>query len=215
MSDYWKKSKGPNPSYRIVESPTTTPANPDAPGPTSPTGKAISSKNAMKHGCCAASTLLLPHEKEEDLKSLEASWCRTYNPQTDTERHLVAELVNADWFLQRATRALADVEAHFYELNPNPAEWTDEQEKKLARHMRYKTAASNLVDKKSKAVEDFRKARKAEKTNEEKMAIAKERLEVYKKKNRPEETWKEHLVSMKKQAIALGFKPPEFDPTMR
>lgn len=128
---------------------------------------------------------------------------------------MVAELVNADWFFQRATRALAAIESALYDSNPDPNTWTVEQERKLGRHMRYKTAAGNLVDKKRKAVEDYRKSRLAEKRDAEKQLIAKERLEVYKRKNRPEETWKEHLVSMKKQAMALGFKPPEFDPAKR
>ncbi len=215
MSNHWKKQKGPDPSYRIVESPTTTPANPDAPGPTSITGKAISSKNAMKHGCCAPHTLILPHESMDDYKSIETSWRKLFAPNTETEYHMVTDLVNADWFFQRASRAHASVEESIYKSNPDPATWTEEQQKTLARHLRYKTAASNLADKKRKACEDHRKARRAESESATKTAIAKERLEVYKKKNRPEETWKEHLAGMKKQAIALGFKPPEFDPTKR
>ncbi len=171
--------------------------------------------NALKHGCCSVSTLLLPNESEDQFKSLESVWVKLFNPKDEGERKLVAEVVNADWFYQRATRAHTAVEAGLYESNPDPSTWTEEQERKLARHMRYKTAASNLVDKKRKAVEDHRKSRQGESDRTAKLAIAKERLEVYKKKNRPEQTWDEHLAEMKKQAIALGFKPPEFNPTRR
>ncbi len=213
MSNHWKKLKKSNPSYRIVE----TPAPPATPNDTSQTetGRAISAKNATKHGCCAVNTLLLPSEREEDFKSLEASWCRAYNPQTDAERHMVADLVNADWFFQRATRALAEIESSLHKSNPDPNTWTEDQERKLARHMRYKTAAGNIVAKARKAIEDYRKSRNTESDRASKLTIAKERLEVYKRKNRPEPTWKEHLAEMKSQATALGFKPPEFNPTKR
>ncbi len=191
------------------------PASPALPGPKSDAAKAICSMNALKHGCCAAGTLLLPNETEEQLKALESTWLKLFNPKDEGERKLVAEVVNADWFYQRATRAHAAVEVTLYEINPDPSAWTEEQERKLARHVRYKTAASNLVDKKRKAVEDHRKFRQTESDRAAKLTIAKERLEVYKKKNRPEQTWDEHLAEMKKQAVALGFKPPEFNPAKR
>ncbi len=143
----------------------------------------------------------LPHESMDEYKTVELSWCKAYSPNNETEYHMVTELVNADWFLQRVSRAHASVEESIYQSNPDPATWTEEQQRTLARHMRYKTAASNLVDKKRKACEDYRKARKSESESVAKMALAKERLEVYKKKNRPEETWQEHLISMKKQAM--------------
>ncbi len=86
--------------------------------------------------------------------------------------------MNADWFYQRATRTLESIERGLYEFNSDPNTWTKEMEQKLARHMRYKTAASNLVDKKRKAIEDYRKARKSESESAAKTAIAKERLEI-------------------------------------
>ncbi len=193
----------------------TTPAPPAQTGPRSEAGKAISSKNAMKHGCCAPHTLILAHENLEDYKTIELAWRKAYSPNNEIEYHMVTELINADWFLQRATRTLESIERGMYEFNSDPNTWTKDMEQKLVRHMRYKTAASNLVDKKRKVIEDYRKARQAEKREAEKISIAKERLEVYKKKNRPEQTWKEKLAEMKKQAIALGFNPPEVDPTRR
>ena len=167
-----------------------------------------SSRNALKHGCCAVSTLILPHESEADYKTLTATWCQAYNPQSDLERHLVQELINADWLLQRTTIAYAQVEADLYTLNPNPSGWSETHERKLGRYLRYRTAQANLVAKARKAVEDFRKSRLAEKVQSEKQTIAEERLIVYKLKNRPEANWKEHLQSMKEKAIAMGFTPP-------
>ncbi len=70
-----------------------------------------SSKNATKHGCCAAGTLILPIENEQDFHALEAMYVKPYTPQSEHERHLVQDIVIADWMLQRATRAHAQVEA--------------------------------------------------------------------------------------------------------
>ena len=168
-----------------------------------------SCKNAIKHGCCAATTLLLPHESMEDYKSLEATWLKTYNPTSDLERHLIQDLINADWLLQRTTTAYAKVEADLYAINADPSAWSELQERKLGRHLRYRTAQTNLVTKARKAVEDFRKARLTEKANSEKLSIQQERLKVYKFKNRPEPNWKEHLENMKAKAISLGFTPPD------
>ena len=169
-----------------------------------------SSKNAIKHGCCAVDTLLLPTESADDLHTLETIWHKSYNPSTEAERHLVQELAHADWFLQRATRKYADVEAGLYTAVPNPMDWTEQQERKLGRFLRYKTAHTNNVIKCRKAVEDYRKARLTEKSNNDKAALAKERFEFQKKKARPAEpTWKEHLKGMRQQAMDMGFIPPD------
>jgi len=166
-----------------------------------------SSKNAIKHGCCAVDTLLLPTESADDLHTLENIWHKSYNPSTEAERHLVQELAHADWFLQRATRAYANVEAELYTQNPNPAQWTEAQDRKLGRFLRYKTAHTNNVIRCQKRVEDYRKARLAEKLAAEKSAIAIERLKKLQKETKLD--WKQHLQNMRDEAIGLGYKPPE------
>jgi hypothetical protein len=160
-----------------------------------------SAKNATKHGCCAVGTLLLPTENEQDFKALEATWCKAYNPQTEHERHLVQDIVVADWMLQRATRAQAQVEASLYTAAPNPADWTEQQERKLGRHIRYRTAQTNIVAKCVKALEDYRKARAAEK-------LAATRVQKV-RENLPPEDWKQHLRNMRDRALAMGITPPE------
>ena len=48
------------------------------------------------------------------------------------------------------------------------------------------------------------------------MNIAQERLKMAQKKaNKTDPTWKEHLENMRKQAISMGFAPPDRDPTKR
>jgi len=162
-----------------------------------------SSRNAMKHGCCANNTLLLSTESEEDLKTLEVIWLKAYNPASETERHLVQELAHADWFLQRATRSYNNVEAGLYEANPNPVDWTEAQERKLGRFLRYKTAHTNNVIRCQKRVEDYRKARAAEQLKQEKKEKPK-KVDP----NAPMD-WKQKLREMREQAIAMGYTPPE------
>jgi len=167
----------------------------------------------MKHGCCANDTLLMPSESADDLKALEIIWLKAYNPVTDAERHLVQELINADWLLQRATRAYADVESGLYKANPNPAEWTEQQDRKLGRYLRYKTAHTNNVIRCQKRIEDYRKARLLEKANLEKSALAIERLKKLQKQNSGIVDWKQHLQNMRDEAVARGYTPP--NPTKR
>jgi hypothetical protein len=188
---HWKQNHTDPNKPVVVATPAAEPSTPSA-----------SSRNAMKHGCCASNTLLLSTESEEDLKALEVIWLKAYNPSSEAERHLVQELVQADWFLQRATRAYADVEAGLYAANPNPVDWTEAQERKLGRFLRYKTAHTNNVIKCRKAVEDYRKARAAEQSREEKK-------EKQKKNDPTVMSWQDKLKEMRQQAIALGYVPPE------
>jgi hypothetical protein len=170
-----------------------------------------SSRNAMKHGCCASNTLLLPTESEEDLKALEAIWLKTYNPSSEAERHLVQELAHADWFLQRATRTYNDVESGLFAANPNPAEWTEAQDRKLGRFLRYKTAHTNNVIRCQKRVEDFRKARLAEKSLTQKTELAQVKMKQAQNKTpsgMPLD-WNQHLKNMRDEAVARGFVSPD------
>ena len=175
------------------------------PGPTSPAGKAIASRNATKHGCCA-DTLILKSENPADFKSLEATWFKAYAPSDDAERHLVQELVHADWYLQRSTRTVTQIESELLDLEPNPLHWTDAQQRTLGRFLRYQTTRANNVKRAQKAIEDYRRNRLSEHLRSEKLTTAQ-------RKNKPEPTWKEHLDAMRQKAIELGYTPP--DPTQR
>ena len=154
------------------------------------TGRAASARNATKHGCCADDTLILKSESIEDYKALEATWFQTYKPKSDAEKHLVQELVNADWFHQRASRTVAQLEAQIMEEAPNPLDWTDEHHKKLNRFLRYQTTRANNCNRARKALEDFLAKRAAE-------TIKQERHEVFKEKNKPEPSIRELLDDMR------------------
>jgi hypothetical protein len=161
-----------------------------------------SALNAMKHGCCAVEFSLLPTESAADFKVLEHIWLAAYNPSNEAERHLVTELVHADWLLQRTTRTVLDIETKLYTENPNPLDWTEQQQRTLGRFLRYKTASANHVIKCRKAIEDYRKARAAEKA-------AAEKQKTKQTKDGPIVDWKQHLRNMRQQAIDMGFVPPD------
>lgn len=188
-------------------------SNPSS-GPKTDAGKAVSSRNSLRHGCCA-STLILSAENPQDYKNLELTWFQAYTPKNDAETHLVQELVNADWFLQRATRSVAETEFRLFEAEPDQINWTEQQQRTLGRFLRYQATRANNLKRAQKAVEDFRKSRAAEKLASEKLVTAQVRRAAVQRKNKPEPTFDETIALMRKQAIALGFAPPDADPTRR
>jgi len=64
-------------------------------------------------------------------------------------------------------------------------------------------------------VEDYRKARLAEKAAAEKSQLAQERLKAAQKKGSPIVDWQQHLRNMRAEAVARGFvsadEPNPFD----
>src|ERR1017187_10235391 len=69
-------------------------------GPTSVTGKATSSMNALKTGIHAES-LVLPSENLADLEELTAGFYYHHQPATPDTRALVDELIYCEWMLRR------------------------------------------------------------------------------------------------------------------
>jgi len=72
-------------------------------GPTSVTGKAVSSMNALKTGIYAKS-LVLPSEKLADLEQLIDDYYQCHHPTTPEARALVDDLIHGEW-LKRRLRA--------------------------------------------------------------------------------------------------------------
>jgi len=194
MSNFWSNSKSKT----------------DSPASVTESGKSASSKNARKHGCCAVDASLLPTESIEDFKALEQTWLKAYSPQNEAERHLVADLVNADWLLQRTTQTVLDIEAKLYAENPNPLDWSEASQRTLGRFLRYKTANANTVIRCRKAIEDYRKSRANEKLSAEKLNLAQERTKAAaQKKDTPIVDWQQHLRNMRAEAVARGFVSPD------
>jgi hypothetical protein len=181
------------------------------PGPTSEAGKAISSRNATRHGCCALDILILPTENIEEFKALEAVWFNTYQPHSEVAVHLLDELVAADWLCQRSVRTLAEIEARIFAAEPDPLQWTDSHHKTIARFQRYRTANQNAFNKCRKAVEEYRRDRASERYKEERSLIAKVRIKVFQEKNQPEPSIEEIIERMTKKAAAMSNAASDAD----
>jgi hypothetical protein len=120
-----------------------------------------SAQNATKHGCCSESILIMKSENLADFQALHATWFKAYNPKDDAEAEMVQQLVESRWYEKRCLRKLAEMETHLMDSG-SPFEWTEEQQKTLARFQRYATARTNAVIKATKALEDYRKNRNNE-----------------------------------------------------
>jgi hypothetical protein len=176
-------------------------------GPRTDAGKQTSSRNAIKHGCCSTDTLILPSENIEDFQALEATWFQAYSPKNDLETHLLNQVIQADWFLQRSNRALAKIETKLYGYDVDPMQWNDNEHHALQRFTRYQTARRNEFNKAKKALDDHRKMQITEQRNEEKQMIAIERLRIYSERNKPKPSFEETIAEMTRTAEKLGFKP--------
>ena len=176
-------------------------------GPRTEAGKQTSSRKAIKHGCCSNETLILPNENIEDFKALEATWFESYSPADDFEAHLLNQAIQADWFLQRATRTLANIETRIFTESPDPITWSDSQHQAIQRFTRYQTTRRNEFNKAKKVLDDHLKMEANEARAEEKQEIAQARLAIYKEKNKPKPTFEETIAEMTRTAEALGFKP--------
>lgn len=117
------------------------------------------SRNALKHGCCALDTLILPAENVEDFRALEKSLRDAYETPTEWELDLLNHAIQAEWFHIRATKAYAQFEFSLYRSVPDPSEWTDAQHRNLARFLRYKTKHANDVAAHLKRLQAFKKVR--------------------------------------------------------
>ena len=90
-------------------------------GPTSVTGKAASSMNALKTGIYAKS-LVLPSEKLADLEQLIDEYYQCHNPSTPEARSLVDDLVYGEWLKRRLRTAETQLWAHDHQerFTPDP-----------------------------------------------------------------------------------------------
>ncbi len=122
-------------------------------GPTSPEGRAASSKNAIKHGSCSQ-TLILPCESEESWLLLLNRWLQTYQPPEDSLKHdFVLKTAQAEWYRIRAHINLDN----FISLRQgaSPFNWTAEQLKMHDLLLRYKNSAERSFQRDFRNLEQF------------------------------------------------------------
>jgi adenylate kinase family enzyme len=179
-------------------------------GPRTDAGKEVSSRNAIKHGCCSNDTLIIAAADEtiEQFQSLEATWFQAYSPKNELETHLLNQVIQADWFLQRANRTLAKIEADIFNLNTMPVNWNDRDHHAIQRFTRYQITRRNEFMKAKKALDDHRKLHATEQRNEQKQEIAKQRFEVYREKNKRKPSLSETLQELRDNRIKSGGTKP-------
>src|ERR1022692_1208833 len=91
-------------------------------GPTSVTGKAASSMNALKTGIHAKS-LVLPSEKLADLELLIDEYYQHHNPASPEARALLDDLIRCEWLQRR----LHTAETQFWAFDNKDA-WTPDNQ---------------------------------------------------------------------------------------
>jgi len=122
-------------------------------GPTSPEGRAASSKNAIKHGSCSQ-TLILPHESEESWLLLLNRWLQTYQPPEDSLLHdFVLKTAQAEWYRIRAHINLDNYLS--LRQGASPYNWTPEQLKMHDLLLRYKNSAERSFQRGFRQLEQF------------------------------------------------------------
>ena len=121
-----------------------------------PEGKAKSSLNALKHGCCSKK-FLVKDEFQEDFDRLRQGWLAAYEPDDDAAASLLEQVILNDWQLRRVQGQYQAMQEKLDEIDP--WEWTPEQEHKLNLMLRYKTASERSFYRSVAAIERFRKVR--------------------------------------------------------
>ncbi len=77
-------------------------------GPKTAEGKAVSSRNALRHGL-ASQSVLLPHESQDEFDTLRRQFIERYQPADGPELCLVDQMFIATWLLRRACAAESHV----------------------------------------------------------------------------------------------------------
>ncbi len=88
-------------------------------GPKTPEGKAISSRNAIKHGLSGQDPahLIVPGESELTYLEFRAALLQDLKPTTYLQRHIADQIVSTAWRLERLCRIEAEmVDARVYKL---------------------------------------------------------------------------------------------------
>src|SRR5262245_20239804 len=78
-------------------------------GPKTAEGRAISSRNATKHGLSSRNLVILECENDEDFEALRQSQMEIHQPATAAERDLVDQMVVARWRILRLQRIESEI----------------------------------------------------------------------------------------------------------
>jgi hypothetical protein len=151
-------------------------------GPVTPQGRAISSRNSLRHGF-AAKSVVLPTESSQEFQALLRSYVVQFDPRGGVEQELVQTMVAARWRLRRIgnietallstelVRRAEDIDEEFSNMkNVDRLAWVFE---KLADHgqtlslvVRYEGALNRSYDRAFKQLHMLQSARRRVQPNE-------------------------------------------------
>jgi hypothetical protein len=114
-------------------------------GPRTPEGKQISSRNALRHGCCSKS-LVLPGEDAGEWEALQSGWLKEYDTSSPVFLSLALQAAEKQWLLLRAQKRFDEVQQFLYAAQPECRLWDEEQCKLHDRFQRYLTTAERAFD---------------------------------------------------------------------
>ena len=129
-------------------------------GPTSEEGRAISARNATRHGMCAT-TLIMENEVEADWLDLLKTWLNDYqNPAEDSLLYtFVIKTAQAEWHRLRVQR---EYDFHMYGHGSPPiAAWQPHEIKNHDLILRYLTAAERRFQREYRMLEHHWKSHAA------------------------------------------------------
>jgi hypothetical protein len=152
-------------------------------GPVTPEGRAISSRNSLRHGFTAKS-VVLSTESQEDFQSLLDSYIDQFDPQSGIEMELVEAMAAARWRLRRIStietsllnnemvRRARDIDKEFRINNDGRLAWVfrnlADNGQSLALLMRYEGALNRSYDRAFKQLQMLQSARHRSQPNEPK-----------------------------------------------
>jgi hypothetical protein len=160
--------------------PATLPHHGHSTGPVTPEGKAVSSRNAVRHGLCATK---LTGADLEQLHAIRARLDQEWEPSTETENILLQQMALSQWRLERAL----ELELSALDGPLDPAA--------LALALRYRTSAERSF---YKALAELQRLRTAMREN----ALRQARIE--------KEEESAALRRLEAQILGPIFSPPQF-----
>jgi hypothetical protein len=172
-------------------------------GPRSAAGKAKSSQNAVRHGCCSRKTVFLDDETPEEWEDLKKECIASYDTSTAIGEQLAIEVTEELWQLRRVQRQSDNVLQRIYSQRPDMADWREEDHKSFALVQRYVTAANRSFHRAVAAAERHERTGILEQQRE--------RAERDSDSNRALNRTKSEL-NRAKAAKIRGTLPPDTDP---
>lgn len=148
-------------------------------GPVTPEGKALTARNALRHGLRSRTFALLPGEDEAAFAALLDGLTATFSPVDAFEAELVRQLAAALWQVERAERLAAELLEEIVpegEAAPHGGDLLDAEAHRagLGTVLRYQTTAQNAARRAQAMLLQHRKARRAGLVVEESDAEAEE-----------------------------------------